>query len=387
MGIKNFISEFQDYFFIKRSILESLDKTRLSSSNLEVAYKQTEALIEEFKTNLEFLDTETVEVYSELEDIINSLNSKIDKINLYSEAIKDINATEDDVKNIIEIYPYELNKNNKNWEYNTKSYILEPKSSYMTLKAYTNILDSSVKRGISKFVLDDTFATKYLLINKDTSITISNILYFNSNRELLTSNDTTFILENSNVLKIPNNTKYINIEYGYDTNTNLTITPLSFYHHPTSTITLPNHTYDYGSLFSFNVKKDIPFGCFLQIKFKCTFKDINGNVLLTEDFWYPIDNDGRVVLKKKEITTEVPERVWLEESFKDITDLDTLNDDNFIVCKPNYTENISVNTESSFKFNVRNAKTITVQPTLYMYSLLNETLTPRLFTITGIMKK
>ena len=45
MGIRNFIAEFQDYFYVRRSIIERLDENSLSSSNIEVAYKQTEDIV------------------------------------------------------------------------------------------------------------------------------------------------------------------------------------------------------------------------------------------------------------------------------------------------------------------------------------------------------
>ena len=106
MGIRNFISEFQDYFYVRRSIIERLDENSLSSSNIEVAYKQTEDLIEDFKTNLEFLDKETNEVLKEIDDIIGSLDNKIEKINRYAEAIKDINTSADDADKIVEIHPH-----------------------------------------------------------------------------------------------------------------------------------------------------------------------------------------------------------------------------------------------------------------------------------------
>ena len=48
MGIRNFIAEFQDYFYVRRSIIERLDENSLSSSNIEVAYKQTEDIVEDF---------------------------------------------------------------------------------------------------------------------------------------------------------------------------------------------------------------------------------------------------------------------------------------------------------------------------------------------------
>ena len=170
MGIRNFISEFQDYFYVRRSIIERLDENSLSSSNIEVAYKQTEDLIEDFKTNLEFQDKETNEVLKEIDDIIGSLDNKIEKINRYAEAIKDINTSADDADKIVEIHPYEFNTASNNWEYNSRCYMLEPKSSYVVVRPYSTAVDKNSKKGLSKFILDDTYSSNYIVINKEFSI-------------------------------------------------------------------------------------------------------------------------------------------------------------------------------------------------------------------------
>ena len=390
MGIKNFISEFQDYFFVKRSLLESLDEDKLSSSNIEITLKQTEQIINDFKQELEFLDKETIEVYTEVEDIINSINSKIDKINFYAEAIKDINTTTEDKDNIISIFPYPLDTTSKNWEQNGRCYILEPKSSYINVSPYsTASYDSFAKKGVNKYIISDTFSTRYIALNKNATVKINNITCFNSAREELS----TIVLnsENSNVITIPHNTVYINIEYEAEDSSsiNFNIIPLSFYHFGTSIIPLQFNTYPYGNILSFNVKKDIPFGCYMQIKMYCTFKDINGNVITTEEFWYSIDNDNKIVLKKEWVTTEVIERVWKNGAFKNIesnAELDSIKNNDYVVCKPTYSSKIRLNTESSFFLDVKGAKTVEIQPSLYLYSLANETLTPRFNSLTGIMK-
>ena len=73
-------------------------------------------------------------------------------------------------------------------------------------------------------------------------------------------------------------------------------------------------------------------------------------------------------------------------AFKDVTDTSTISNDDYVLCKPTYSSFVKPNTESSFLLNVKNSKTITIQPTLYLYSLMNEALTPRLFSLTGIVK-
>ena len=387
MSIKNFILEFQDYLFIKKSYLHSLNDYNLSSSSIECSLKHTEKIIEDFKESLEFMDKESLEIHTEIEDIISSLNSKIDKINFYADAVKTINTTNDDISNIIDLHPYVLNTNNKNWEQNSKCYILEPKTNYTVYEPYSMNSDNFSNKGINKYTIDDTYSTRYININKHDLLTINNIKCFNSVRESLgtISLNSTY----DTVIKIPDNTMYINIEYESTdvNNNNFTITPLSFYHFNNSIISLPFHNYNCGSSLSFDVKKDIPFGCYLQIKMYCVFKDINGNVVSSEEFWYSIDNDGRIVLKKEWVKDEIIERVWKNGAFKDIDKLDTLNNDDYVICKPTFDKTVTVITESNFKINNKNIKTVDIQPTLYMFSLSNETLTPRFFSMIGIMKK
>ena len=387
MGIRNFISEFQDYFYVRRSIIERLDENSLSTSNIEVAYKQTEDLIEDFKTNLEFLDKETNEVLKEIDDIIGSLDNKIEKINRYAEAIKDINTSSDDADKIVEIHPYEFNTASNNWEYNSRCYMLEPKSSYVVVRPYSTAVDKNSKKGLSKFILDDAYSSNYIVINKEFSININNIVYMNSSREEIKIESlNTNLLSTRNIIAIPQNTSYINIEFSYDTEPSFSITPLSFYHHPKAIITLDKNEYKYGDILSFNQKSEIPFGCYAQVMLNCVFKDVNGNVLKVTDCWYPIDNDGLIIIEKSKITTEIVYKVWKDGAFKDIKDLSTIGDKDYILCKPTYETSVRPNTESSFLLNVKNAKTITIQPTLYMYSLMNEALTPRVYSLTGIIR-
>lgn len=222
MGIRNFIAEFQDYFYVRRSIIERLDENSLSSSNIEVAYKQTEDIVEDFKTNLEFLDKETTEILKEIEDVIGSLDNKIEKINRYAEAIKDVNTSSDDIDRIVEIHPYEFDISSVNWEYNSRCYMLEPKSSYVVIKPYSTATDNTSKKGLSKFLLDDTYSSNYIVINKEFNIDVNNIVYMNSSREeLKVENLNSSLLSNRNIISIPQNTRYINIEFSYDTEPSL----------------------------------------------------------------------------------------------------------------------------------------------------------------------
>ena len=48
MSITTFVSEFQDYLFTKRTYLYSLSQDNLSASNIELAFRQTEQILEEF---------------------------------------------------------------------------------------------------------------------------------------------------------------------------------------------------------------------------------------------------------------------------------------------------------------------------------------------------
>ena len=67
----------------------------------------------------------------------------------------------------------------------------------------------------------------------------------------------------------------------------------------------------------------------------CVFKDVNENVLKIQDVWYPIDNDGLIVIEKGRVTNEKITRVWKDGAFKDFTDTSTIsNDDMYFVNQP-----------------------------------------------------
>ena len=115
MSIKTFVSEFQDYLFGKRSYLFSLDETNLSASNIELALKQTEELLEEFKGNVDFLEREGSTINDELDEIFNSLEMKVDKISRFASALTDINSTTEDLNTILNIIPYQFDTKLTNW--------------------------------------------------------------------------------------------------------------------------------------------------------------------------------------------------------------------------------------------------------------------------------
>ena len=123
MSIQTFVSEFQDYLFTKRTYLYSLTNDNLSASNIELAFKQTEQILEEFKTNIDFLEREGRSIDSELETMFNSLENKIDKINRFSSALIGINTTTDTAGKVLTLTPYQFDATLPNWEHIQKCYI------------------------------------------------------------------------------------------------------------------------------------------------------------------------------------------------------------------------------------------------------------------------
>ena len=272
MSIKTFVAEFQDYLFTKRSYLHSLSDSNLSASNIELAFKQTEELLEDFKTNIEFLEKEGRSIDQELITMFNSIENKIDKINRFSSALIGINSTIESTDKILTLVPYEFDTNSPNWEHVQKCYMLPPKSSYVTVQPYSNNVDSVSKKGVVKFLIDSTFSTKYLKISKDYSTNINNIVYLNSLRDVLFKDTLlTNIGKNEVILTIPSSTRLVTIEYTYSADSSVELVPLSFYHLQESSIKLPDAKYTYGDNLLFNVKSDIPFGCFAKLKLDLIF--------------------------------------------------------------------------------------------------------------------
>lgn len=387
MSIKTFVSEFQDYLFVKRSYLQQLTESDLSASNIELAFRQTEDMLEEFKTNVEFLEKNGRSINEELLEMFNSLEKKVDKINRFCSALIGINSTIDSSDKILTLSPYTFDNTLPNWEHVQKCYMLPPKSSYVTVKPYSNNTSLDSKKGLAKFLIDDTFSTKYLKISKDYATNINNIVFLNSVRDVIAEESLLSNLGQTEViLNIPSSTRLINIEYEYAVNANLELVPLSFYHESESFIALEDVTYKYGDNLLFNIKSDLPFGCYAQIKLDLIFKDINDKTVHTETSWYPIDNDGRILTKKKFITTEKITRVWSEGLFVDVNDESLIDEDSYVLCEPEYTEQFAPITESSFKMKVKHASSVMISPTLQLYSLLNQTSTPRIYTITGLTK-
>lgn len=384
MSIKSFIGNFQDELYIRRSFLHLLGDSNLSPNTIEAAIRHTEDLLDNVKFNVEFLDTESKDIEKEVAEIFDSIDSKIDKINRFSDALIAINSTEDTSDNILTIHPYVFDNNIDNWERIQKSYIISPESSYQTFKPFSN--NHSSNKGLAKFVVDSSLAVKYIYLTKDVSTNITNITYLDNTRNKISSEQVSNNLSDSNIiLTIPINTRLINVEYEYQLNTDITLVPLSFKHKESSIIKLEDVEYKYGDNISFLVKEDIPFGCFAQLKLTALFKDVNGNILHEETNWMPINNDGKVVVKRKDVTTEKMLRVWKEGLFTDLEN-EQLEDDDYILCEPIYSDKFILNTEHSFKTKVKHCKSIKIIPVLYMYSLASKTLTPRIFSITGITR-
>lgn len=387
MSIQTFVAEFQDYLFTKRTYLYSLSKDTLSASNIELAFKQTEQILDEFKVNIDFLEREGRSIDSEIETMFNSLENKIDKINRFSSALIGINTTTESSGKILTLTPYQFDSTLPNWEHVQKCYMLPPKSSYVTIQPYSKNIDETFKKGVVKFLIDDTFSTRYLRISKEYSTNINNIVYLNSLRDpISTSVLLTNLGQSDVILTIPASTRLVTMEFTYAVNSDISLTPLSFYHIPETVIKLPDVKYTYGDNLIFNAKTDIPFGCYAQIKLDLIYRDLNDNTLLKETAWYPIDNDGNILLLKEYVKDEKVLRVWKEGLFKDVVNVDDLSPKDYVLCKPTYSESFAPTTESSFKLNVKHAATVEVIPTLYMHSIMNQTSTPRIYSITGLTR-
>ena len=383
MGIKNFVKEYQDYFFIKRSLLERLDNTNLSPSNLELCFDQTNKILEEFKETLSFINTESKEVQIEIETALDSFNNKVDKINNYATALKTINSSERDVKSLVDLHPYTFSTKNSNWENQTKSYISTPLSSYKSTSAYTTIIEGN--EATSKYLLDKKFATKYIYINKNINTVIKLVTCFDSDMSI-TNTIVVDISETNCLVKIDDKVKYISIKSNNIGVEELTLTQLSYKHETKTIINLEECTYKKGDLLTFKSNTDIPEGCYVQIHLKVLFKDVNDNIINSTNKWYSINNDGLVVLQYKDLTTESLVKVWKEGEFKNTKEGEVINEEDYVLCKEATNSLLISNTEDSFKLVCNRSDKVTIIPTLYLYTLHNRTETARISNLIGLTK-
>ena len=383
MSIKTFIAEFQDYLFNLEPLFNRLDTKRASKTDYYGAHKNAESLLDEFKVSLDFLESNGVTINQEVEDILKSLNSKLDKIDTFSSAIIGINSSQDNFKELLTIHPYVLNTL-PNWESIQKCLVLPITSTYITLTPYTNIVKNG--KGLAKFHLESKYASKYLSIDKELSCQLVSISYRNTDKEQLETVTLTNNLNKSNiVLEIPINTAYISIEYYFENVSVLSITPLTFKHSPNNTISLGKQTYDYGNLLVFNSNLDLPKGCYATLELDLSFRDVNNKEVLNTKAQIPLNSDGLLV---KKYTKNFEGKVigyWLNNVYEDYIS-GSIPEEAYVLYKELSEGSVKLFTESSLKLDVNNSKTIDITASLVFYSLHNTTQTPRLFYLTGMTK-
>lgn len=387
MTIKKFTNEFQDYLFNKITVLNSINPGIDSGANVYACFQNALSIIEDYKTSLEFLETEGLSVKSEIESIFNSLNNKIDKINRFAQSTISINNNRDNYEDVRTIVSYELEQYLENWESNQKVLTLPMLSTHIDLSPYSKNIDETSKTASCKFLIKSEIASKYISIQKDIAANIVSISYLNSARELL---KTTTVISNlsktSLIGELPLNTSVVIIEYTYSSDSNITITPLTFRYSDYSVISLESKVYEYSDILSFIINSEIPFGCYAQMSLALKFQDINGVELKSEEVWLSINNDGNIIKKYNEIKNETVLMVWKDNCFVDYKEEFNLTADTYVLCKPKVNDLISLYTEESFYLNVKHAKIVEITPTLHMYSLLNNTVSPRIYSIIGITK-
>lgn len=260
-------------------------------------------------------------------------------------------------------------------------------STHKEIKSYSNTITNN--RCISRFLLDTKFATKYLNIVKDKTLNIVSISYYNDSKEFLS---TTELIDSLNktkiVVEIPVNTRYITIESIFESNNNsLYLIPLSFNHKPSSRISLPTKKYEYGNVLSFSFNSEIPEGCYVILDLQLIFRDVNHKEVYSSSIKLPINSDKKLLKKYSNIKEDDKiVGVWLEGIYTENVE-DKVDERCYVTTELKATDNIEYYTESSLLFkNIKNSKTIEVVPTLEMYSMKKTTITPKIYSITGITK-
>lgn len=383
MSIKTFISEFQDYLFNFEPIFDRIDTKRASKTDYFGAFKQAEEILEEYKDSLDFLEREALTVNNEIETILNSLDKKLDKIETFASTIIGINSSQDTYKELLTINPYLLTEL-PDWETTQKCATLPIISTFREIKPYSSVVKEG--KAVAKFTIGDQYSTKYLAIQKAITTQLISISYLNDNKEVLDTVALPSTLNKSNItVEIPLTTRYVSLDYYYDDEHLVTITPLSFKHNPFSDTSLQTKEYDYGSLLVFNSNIELPTGCYASLDLNLSFKDINGSEVLNTRAMLPLNSDGYAVKQAKDLDNENAKGYWLNSVYSE-ENLDKVPSEAYALYRPTYGTDIQLFTESALKLNVRNAKTIVVEATLKFYSLYKPTQTPRLFYLTGMTK-
>lgn len=383
MSIKTFIAEFQDYLFNFEPIFDRIDTKRASKTDYFGAFKQAEEILEEYKESLDFLEREALTVTNEIETILNSLDKKLDKIETFASTIIGINSSQDTYKELLTINPYLLTEL-PDWETTQKCVLLPIISTFREIKPYSSVVKDG--KAVAKFTIGDQYSTKYLAIKKSVTTQLISISYLNDNKEVLETVSLPSTLNKSDItVEIPLTTRYVSLDYYYDTDHLVTITPLSFKHSPFSDTSLPTKEYEYGSLLVFNSNIELPLGCYASLDLHLSFKDVNGTEVVSIQAVLPLNSDGYAVKQAKYLSDEKVKGYWLNSVYSE-ENLENIPPDAYVLYRPKYDTSAQIFTEAALKLNVKNAKTVKVEATLKFYSLYKQTHTPRLFYLTGMTK-
>lgn len=384
MSIKTFIAEFQDYLFNLEPLFNRLDVKRASKTDYFGAHKNAEKILEDFKESIEFIETNGANINSEVQSILKGLNNKLDKIDIFSSAMIGINSSQDNFKELLTIHPFLLN-NTPNWEAIQKCVLLPILSTYTVLQPYSNVLKEG--KGVARFTISDRYATKYISIDKELDLQLISVAYLNDDKEQLETSTLPNTINKSNVvLEIPINTRYISIDYYYETPSQLTITPLTFKHTPYDIVSLGQQTYEYGNILVFNSNIDLPKGCYAILDLNLSFRDVNDKEVLNKQVKLPLNSDGYLVDRYANIDKDLTVKGYWLNNVYDEDSLTNISDDAYVLYKDKKDEDVELFTESALKFTVKNAKKIKVTTSLKLYSLNNTTQTPRIFYLTGMTR-
>ena len=389
MSIQTFTKEFQDYLFSKNPILYLLTASRnISHSDLFVAIKHAEELLEEFKDSPNFLERETENLKEEIEIIYSSLNKKVDKINSYSEALLNLNSTIDGRYSVKNIIPYDLGLNQEGWNTTENCLTLPGVSTYLDIKPYRTLTERETKKFTYSFVLPTTMTFNSFTIVKTITSDITSVEFIDIDKKTI---ELKHLGENENKSKVNINSPIgcyiVIIETTSELeDRNIKLIPSIFEFQNVKEYPLEEKEYAYSDMFTIQTSSTIPEGCYLQVNLQFTFFDINGIPIHFETYTVPVDNNGNCIGFSKDA-----EDTKILYSFKDKTKIKytenmKLKEDMYVLYTPSFSKTISMRTEDTIRFNIRNAKTFKCIPTVQMYSLLNTKLSPKLFTLTGITK-
>lgn len=389
MTIKTFTSEFQDNIFTRNPIFHLMLKPQdISTSDMYVTVKHAEELVNSFQESVDFLERESDGIEEEVIQIFQSLYNKIDKINNYSSAVLGLNATFEDRYSIQNINPYDLKISNHNWNYTESCLTLPGTSTKIQLKPYKTISTEGIKTFY--YVIPSSFSFKGITLNKTYKSTeLTAIECLDRSKVSLTRE---YFEKNDNKLNvftnIPLSANVIIVEVlTNDIDEEVSITPDNFDYQKTKEFSLLKSTYKYSTFFTLDTKVELPVDTYIQANLKFDFFDINSRYLESINTSININGDGNLIDYYKNLKDfEKVLYIYKDGVKQQVEDITEIEENDVVIYKPKLSTQFEVISEDTLKFNIRNAKTFTCTPTLKFYSLTNEKLTPKLYTMIGITK-